>query len=49
MPILLGIDRAIGKPTSVHTVITNVKNELITMFLGHPDGLFAYDWEGVLC
>jgi hypothetical protein len=48
MPILLGIDRAIGKPTSVHGDHER-QEQMITMFLGHPDGLFAYDWEGVLC
>jgi hypothetical protein len=32
----IGIDRATGRPTSAYTVITNIKNELVTMFPGHP-------------
>jgi YD repeat-containing protein len=32
----IGIDRATGQPTSVYTVITNIRNELVTMFPGTP-------------
>ncbi len=32
----IGVDRATGKPASIYTVITNIKDELITMFPGRP-------------
>ena len=33
-PMLIGIDRATGLPTTIHTVITDTAGNLITMFPG---------------
>ncbi|MFO1464220.1 MAG: hypothetical protein U1F66_10630 [bacterium] len=33
---LIGLDRRNAKPTSIYTVITNSKDELITAFPGKP-------------
>ena len=32
----VGVDHATGQPTSLYTVIANLKNELVTMFPGTP-------------
>jgi hypothetical protein len=32
----IGVDRATGQSTSIYTVITNIRNELVTMFPGTP-------------
>jgi hypothetical protein len=32
----IGLDRSTGKATSIYTIITNAKDELVTMFPGHP-------------
>jgi hypothetical protein len=32
----IGVDRATGQATSIYTVITNIRNELVTMFPGIP-------------
>ena len=32
----IGIDRLTGQPTSIYTIITNIRSELVTAFPGMP-------------